>query len=141
MAHLPSKAEHTTTVDAAVEAFRRGFQPVPVKYGSKVPMGSAWTQLKWESEEQVRASFEKYPEKGAPNLGIVLGKSSKGLVDVDLDHPTALKLRDYFIPPTPMKSGRIGRPKSHHWYLINGDFPPTRQYKLPGGSTIIDLLS
>lgn len=129
-------------VESAVEAFKRGFQPVPVKYGSKAPMGSAWTQLKWDSEEQVRASFEGYPDKGAPNVGLVLGKPSGGLVDVDLDHPTALKLRDYFIPPSPMQSGRAGRPRSHRWFLIKGDtVPPTRQYKMPDGSMIIELRS
>lgn len=108
---------------------------------SKKPYGSGWTHLRWESAEQVEASFKKWAEKGINNLGLHVGEASNGLVDVDLDHVTALRLRDRFLPPTPMESGRTGNPRSHRWYQVEGALPATRRYKLPGGEVSVELRS
>lgn len=130
-----------TSIAAAVEAHRRGYTPVPLIGNSKKPYGSGWTHLRWESEEQVRASFEKWHADGVTNLGLHVGEASNGLVDVDLDHHAVLRLRSWFLPPTEMESGRPGNPRSHRWYQVDGPLPATRRYKMPDGSVSIELRS
>lgn len=130
-----------SSIEVAVAAMKHGYQPVPILAGEKRPYGSGWTHLRWNSEEAVRASFGKWVDEGATNLGLLLGEPSRGLVDVDLDHPKTLRLRDYFLPPSPMQSGRVGRPRSHRWYLSTGEIPSTRRYKMPDGSVSVELRS
>lgn len=118
--------------EAAVEAFRRGFVPVPVQARAKKPHGSAWTQLSFETEEQVRTSFQQWSAAGATNVGLILGERSR-LVDVDLDNPSAWRLREHLLPPSPMQTGRVGNARSHRWYRVTGKIPPTRIHKMPDG--------
>jgi hypothetical protein len=132
--------EHGST-KAAVEALARGFIPVPIRDGGKRPYGAAWQRTSWESEEQVREAFDRYAIEGATGVGLVLGEPSGGLIDIDLDHPKALRLRDHFLPPSPMQTGRAGRPKSHRWYLVKDALPGTRRYKMPDGSVSVELRS
>lgn len=137
---VPSKPE--TSTQAAIEAMRRGYQAVAIYDGTKRPLGSAWTHQRWESEEQIRASFERWrTHDGASGIGLVLGEPSNGLIDVDLDHPKSMRLKDYFLPPTPMQTGRPGRPRSHRWYRVEGDLPSTRRYTMPDKSVSIELRS
>lgn len=131
--------QHHDSTRTAVEAFRRGYQPVPIRDGDKRPFGAAWTQMRWESEEQIAASFDRWAETGAGGVGLLLGEPSHGLVDIDLDHPLSLRLRDYFLPPTPMQTGRPGRPRSHRWYRVTDDVPSTRRYKMPDRSVSVEL--
>lgn len=139
----------TSTVEQALEAYRRGYQPVAVINRNKSPYGSGWTQLRFTTEDQLRASFERYAQQGAGGLGLILGEPSRGLIDVDLDHPKALRLRDYFLPPTPMMTGRPGRPRSHLWYRVEWDpepldpvmNPSTRRYTMPDGAVSVELRS
>lgn len=131
-------------ITAAVQAFRRGYSPVAIYAGHKRPYGAGWANLVWDSEEQVKASFEQWTEKGAPGVGLMLGRPSQGLVDVDLDHPKARRLRDHFLPPTPMRTGRPGRMSSHYWYVIEDwedALPSTRQYKMPDKASAVELRS
>lgn len=131
----------STTV-SAVEAFRHGYQCVPIKTRSKRPVISAWPHLRWKDEDEVIEQFDKWAERDAKNIGVLLGEPSGGLIDIDLDHPLSLKLRDYFLPPTPMRTGRVGRPMSHHWFKVTDDsLPSTRQYKLPSGAVSVELRS
>lgn len=132
--------EHGST-RAAVEAFQRGYQAVPIRDGGKRPYGAAWTHTRWDSEEQVRSAFDAWNTEGASGIGLLLGQPSGGLIDVDLDHARALRLRDYFLPPTPMRTGRAGRPRSHCWYVVEDELPSTRRYKMPDGSVSVELRS
>lgn len=128
-------------IRAAVEATRHGFTPVPIRAGAKTPGVPSWGHLQWPSEETVEASFRQYVAQGLTNVGLLLGEAHGNLVDIDLDHPAALRLRSYFLPPTPMQSGRPGRPKSHHWYVVEGEVPEYRPYKLPNGQMLVELRS
>jgi hypothetical protein len=136
---------YQAVADAAAEAIRRGMQPVPVRDGTKRPVNSAWTHENHDyggDLDAVRAAFRGFAERGASNIGLRLGEPSGGLIDIDLDHPKASRLKDYFLPPTPMRSGRPGRPASHYWYRATGDvLPSTRQYKMPDGSVTVELRS
>lgn len=133
-----SQDQNSTAV--AVEAFREGYQAIPVRTANKRPYGSGWTHTRWSSEEEITTAFEEAAEAGAGDVGLLLGAPSGGLIDVDLDHPLALRLRDYFLPPSPMESGRAGRPRSHRWYMVE-EVPSTRPYKMPDGSMCVELRS
>ena len=129
----------TEITDAALAAFRQGYLPIPIRPRQKRPLIGQWTQIEWSSEKAIR---EQFAEWGAQNVGVLLGERSGGLVDVDLDHPTAARLREYLLPPTAMRSGRVGRPNSHYWYVAEDMIvPPTRRYKLPGGEVSIEVRS
>ena len=47
-----------------------------------------------------------------------LGEPSGLLVDIDLDHPTAVALAHTYLPPTQSVFGRPGKPRSHWLYRI-----------------------
>lgn len=134
------------SISSALFAIRQGYQPLPIRKGDKRPYGAAWGHTRWnpdEDEQTVTEFFEDMAEKGAPGLGVLLGAPSGGLIDIDMDHPIALRLKDYFLPPTPMESGRAGRPRSHRWYIVDDidNLPATRQYKMPDGAVSVELRS
>ena len=56
-----------------------GFAPIPVRYKAKHPAIEGWTKLKIE-----KSDIETYFEEPC-NIGILTGKPSNGLVDVDID--------------------------------------------------------
>lgn len=137
------ETQDQNSITAAVEAFREGYQPIPVRTGAKRPYGSGWTHTRWSTEEEVTSAFQEAAEAGAEDIGLLLGAPSSGLIDVDLDHPLALRLRDYFLPPSAMETGRAGRPRSHRWYRVedDGKLPASRPYKMPDGSMCVELRS
>lgn len=118
---------------AALEALERGYQPVPIRHGSKAPRGTGWTQRRF-SPEDIEKEFAK-----VESAGLVL---RDGLVDIDLDHPISWRLASMFLPPTRMRSGRVGNPNSHYWYLIDdGKVPGYRKYTLPSGEVSVEFRS
>lgn len=126
-------------VKAVVDAVGRGYQVIPLAPKSKRPMLSSWPHWKWPenvTEEEIRKQLEEWSSNLAAgehlNLGVSLGDASHRLVDVDLDHYRTARLKDYFLPPTPARSGRPGKPSSHYWYLVEeGTLLGTRQHKMP----------
>src|SRR5690606_26032512 len=104
---------------------------------------TAWTHLRWDSDDLtgVAEKFDEWADTGSGNLGLALGEASGGLIDIDLDHPRTARLKDHFLPRTPMRSGRAGRPNSHYWYLVEGSLPGTRRYKMGDGSVSVELRS
>lgn len=128
-------------VRAALSAYQRGYQPVPIRGRTKSPHVSAWPHLRWQGPEEVAEKFEQWVAEGATNVGLVLGKTSGGLIDVDLDHPKALRLAGYFLPPTPMRTGRASSPMSHYWYRAADldAIPGTRRHKMPDRSVSVEL--
>lgn len=104
-----------------------------------------WTRLRWTADDlaTVENRFEQWAvADGYTNLGLMLGAPSGNLVDVDLDHPKTMRLRDLLLPPTPMSTGHAGRRLSHMWYVCTeGTLPDTRRYKMPDGSVSVELRS
>lgn len=124
----------------AVEAVKRGFQPIPIVTGKRHPTLSGWTGVKWSVEnlDEVREKFAEWARTGMGNLGVLLGEPSGNLVDVDLDHSSAVRLKEHFLPYTAMRSGRLTRPNTHYWYIAkDGTLPGTRQYKLSDNKTVV----
>ena len=135
-----TEKHNAAVVEAALDAYRRGMTPLPILRHSKGPTMAGWNKLRWpdpetdtgEGEAAVRQAFEEYTSGGSTNLGVLLGEASGDLIDVDLDHPAAQRLKSYLLPYTAAIHGRETSRKSHYWYRANpGTLPPTRRLKIP----------
>ncbi|GJQ28384.1 MAG: hypothetical protein HBSAPP03_02680 [Phycisphaerae bacterium] len=122
--------DHTTSLLDAARWYRsRGYAPIPVPAGSKVPVLKGWTDLRL-AESDLHLHFD-----GTGNIGVLLGEPSGWLVDVDLDCEEAVALAPAFLPPTGAKSGRPGKPASHWWYICEG--ARTRKHQDPASKKMI----
>lgn len=130
-------------VEAALDAYRRGLTPLPIPRHSKGPTMAGWNKLRWpdptadagDGEAAVRAAFEEYTAAGSTNLGVLLGEASGDLIDVDLDHPAAIRLKSYLLPHTEAVHGRETSRRSHYWYRAKpGTLPATRRLRIPDAS-------
>lgn len=119
-----------SVIDRAVEAFRRGWSPVPLKPGTKAPKSPGWTKGVGDTEEDVRAAFEE-----DDNLGLILGGPGR-LVDIDLDDPLIARIARELFPETPFRYGRDSSRTRHLFYRIRDEdeLPRTRGWsdKLTG---------
>lgn len=138
-----TEKHNAAVVEAALDAYRRGLTPLPIPRHSKSPTMAGWTKLRWpdpttdtgEGEDAVRVAFEEYTAGGSTNLGVLLGEASGDLVDVDLDHPAAARLKSYLLPHTAAIHGRETSRKSHYWYRAKpGTLPATRRLRIPDKS-------
>ena len=115
-----------SALDSALDFIARGWSPIPVRYRSKSLDGLADTEMdKWHIDAQTAPQFFN----GKPqNVGVVLGVTSKNLVDVDLDDPISRQLADALLPPTTCTFGRRGNPASHRLYTTTEDPGPLKQF-------------
>jgi hypothetical protein len=122
--------DHTTSLLDAARWYRsRGYAPIPVPAGTKVPVLKGWTDLRL-SDAELPQHFN-----GTGNIGVLLGKPSGWLVDVDLDCEEAVALAPAFLPSTGATSGRPGKPSSHWWYICEG--AKTRKHQDPASKKMI----
>lgn len=85
-----------------------------MKFKTKVPIGEAW-QARTITTETAPQHFN-----GAQlNVGVVLGPSSKGLTDTDLDCAEAVAIAPYVLPQTAARFGRKSKRESHRLYTTN----------------------
>ncbi len=101
-----------TPLEIAMGFLARGWNPVPVAYRGKKPIGLEW-QKRRISEENVAEHFGSEPM----NVGIQLGKASGVLTDVDLDFPEAAGVAPRLLPRTPCIFGRASNRASHRLYF------------------------
>ena len=114
----------------------RGWQPVHLPARSKNPGFEGWQHFSCTLDEIGRY----FPP--TRNVGMLLGKSSNGLVDVDLDSPEAISLARQFLPHTEMVHGRLGKPQSHWWYVCESHTPSqVQRFRDASGETICELRS
>jgi P4 family phage/plasmid primase-like protien len=113
----------------------RDWSPIPVPHGEKVPRRRSWPDLRVTAETAPQY-FNGQPQ----NIGILLGEPSHWLIDVDLDHPLALKLADKYLPAKPAVFGRKSKPRSHWLYKVTA---PIKSKKFTTGSkkTIVEIRS
>jgi putative DNA primase/helicase len=107
---------------------------VPIPARQKRPLLRDWTSLRL-TEADLPAHFSK-----EVNIGVILGDSSAGLVDVDLDCRQALALADYFLPRTQSVFGRTSKPRAHRFYNCT-PAPPPRKFTAPDGECLLELRS
>ena len=101
------KYNSNETVSTALLYFEKGYCPIPVYPRAKNPIGNDWTNQKL-SKEDIEANF-----KEDVNIGVLLGKPSRGLVDVDIDSDVALHFASDLLPKTDSIFGRASRKRSH----------------------------
>jgi len=77
------------------------------------------------------------------NIGVILGKPSGGLADVDLDCDEAVRLAPKYLPPTGCITGRTGQPGRHWWYISKDCETARHRDKLckGEGATVVELRS
>src|SRR5690348_9157119 len=102
------------SLSMALQYHERGWPVTPVVLRKKVPILNDWPN-KVLSREEIAHFFQT----GEHNVGVVLGSAARGLIDVDLDSPEAIKLAPYFLPQTGCVFGRNSKPRSHWLYQID----------------------
>lgn len=109
---------------------RRGWSTVPIATGEKGPRIKDW---------QTRAfGPADFPAGG--NIGVILGRRSGELVDIDLDCAEALVLADTYLPPTQAEFGRVSKLRSHRLYVAPGaSYESFADPLLDGKNTILEL--
>jgi hypothetical protein len=91
---------------------QRGWMPLPVPFRSKNPGFDGWQNIT-VTEADLPLHFNEHRQ----NIGVLLGRVSGDLADVDLDCTEAISLAPYFLPATGAIFGRQTRPRSHWLYV------------------------
>jgi AAA domain/Bifunctional DNA primase/polymerase, N-terminal len=101
-------------LDIALDYIRRGWNPVPIKYRAKGPTDDGW-------QRRIIDAGNAAPHfNGAQmNIGVVLGPSSHGLTDVDLDCAEARAIGPYILPRTDAIFGRASSRAAHRLYCTD----------------------
>src|SRR5689334_23225365 len=76
--------------------------PIPVKARSKAPCDKGWQNLR----PSIKDLETLFPSDQNRNLGVLLGKPSDGLIDIDLDADEAILTGSIFLPRTEWVLGR-----------------------------------
>jgi hypothetical protein len=106
--------DQTTPLALALAYIDRGWNPLPVPFQSKRPTGTNW------QSRIIDTSSASRHFNGAPaNIGVVLGPSSHGLTDVDLDCAEAVAIAPYILPRTAAIFGRASKRASHWLYYTD----------------------
>ena len=126
-----------TPLDIALGYIARGWNPLPLPFRTKRPEGSAW------QTRVIDATTAPLHFNGAQqNVGVILGPSSRGLTDVDLDAPEAVVIGPYLLPPTRSIFGRASKRASHREYytdLSTLHHGAVVQLKAPEGAMLVEL--
>jgi AAA domain/Bifunctional DNA primase/polymerase, N-terminal len=101
----------SASLNHALDYHARGWMPIPIPHGSKNPNRKGWQKENWSCDDLPRCF------NNGQGVGLLLGKPSGGLVDIDLDCAKALGIADAILPATNMVSGRDSAPSSHRWYI------------------------
>src|SRR5215210_7267788 len=101
-----------TSLDLARSYLGRGWMPLPVPYREKNPGFTGWQRF-----HVTEADLSQYFNGQPQNIGVLLGKASGDLADVDLDCAQAVALAQHFLPATGATFGRHSRPRSHWLYV------------------------
>jgi hypothetical protein len=103
-------------LDIALDYIRRGWNPVPVDYRAKKPSaGNGW-QLRIIDATNAPHYFNSGTKM---NVGVILGPSSHGLTDVDLDCDEARAVAPYILPRTGAVFGRTSSRAAHRLYYTD----------------------
>lgn len=123
----------TNAVEAARQYLAAGWAVVPVEPASKTPKIPDWPLL--------AASRAWQPEDfDGMNVGVVLGTTSGGLVDIDLDSAAAVALAPAFLPAT-LTFGRASKRASHWLYRASGVRSAMNFFAVEGGRELVEIRS
>jgi hypothetical protein len=127
---LDSITNNSATIARAY--IQSGWPVVPIPHGGKAPSGKEW-QKQRITDAEVDHHFG--PNS---NIGVLLGKPSGDLIDIDLDCMEAIKLAPRFLPFTPAIFGRLSRPQSHYLYFCETS---KATFKNADGNMLVELRS
>ena len=99
--HFPGEPAMSAALQAAQAYVARGWNPLPLPFKSKIPTDTGW-QKRVIGEPDLPRYFNGKPQ----NVGVVLGPTSSGLTDVDLDCREAIELAPHVLPKTGAIFGR-----------------------------------
>jgi putative DNA primase/helicase len=115
---------------AARDLIGRGYAPVPCFPRGKKPSKDGRTDLRgWERLRPTLADVAALFAHPEANVGLLLGKPSADLCDVDLDVPEAIAVGAYILPTDTARTGRPGAPNSHYFFRAPG--LTTKKYQRP----------
>lgn len=104
---------------------------VPIPYMKKAPTIKGWPKLKITD-----GNFEKYfHDNKSMNVGVINGKKSGNIVDIDIDSLTALDLAEKYLPQTSLIFGRKSK-LSSHWIYVCDKLPKTTKFQSSEGCII-----
>src|SRR6516165_5888434 len=104
-----------TALDIALDYINRGWNPVPVNYRAKKPSAGKGWQLRIIDA----TNAPHYFNGDQMNIGVILGPSSHGLTDVDLDCDEARAVASYVLPRTGAIFGRASSRAAHRLYYTD----------------------
>src|SRR5687767_10114719 len=100
-------------LERAYEYLKRGWTPLPIPFRSKSPNFKDWQKFR-VTEAELPNHFNGKEQ----NIGVILGKPSGDLVDVDIDCVEARELAPQFLPATGAVFGRETNPRSHWLFVV-----------------------
>jgi hypothetical protein len=104
-----------TALAIALDYIGRGWNPVPVDHRSKKPSAGEGWQLRIIDANNAAQHFNGQQM----NIGVMLGPSSHGLTDVDLDCDEARAVASYVLPRTDAIFGRASSRAAHRLYYTD----------------------
>ena len=125
------KSGRKSALETATEYFLKGWQPIPIPFRSKNPNFPNWHLQHTKTVVELTAFFNGKPQ----NIGILLGKPSNNLVDVDLDNKWSVGLAAFFLPETNAIFGRKSKKQSHYIYYC----PEAKTEKFQFSEMIVEL--
>lgn len=131
---IEQPAGPVTPLNAALRYIRHSWSPIPVPFQSKEPVIKGWPQLRITAE-----NASQYFNGKPMNIGILVGEPSGWLVDIDLDHPLAVKYAPQHLPHS-ATFGRASKLKSHWVYFVT-DPIPTKKYRSKSAGMLVEVRS
>src|SRR4051794_30100007 len=122
-------------LDLALRYIRRGLNPVPIPFKAKGPTDKGWQERVITAE-----NAPQFFNGQAQNIGVILGPTSGGLTDIDLDCPEAIAVAPYLLPETHAVFGRPSKPRSHYLYytsLAETAGKATHKFQDPAGNAVL----
>lgn len=127
-----------TVTEEAKRQLALGRVPIPLGHRTKDPgsNGDGWHERRY--------GVECFSDDAG--IGLLVGKHSGNLVDVDLDCDEARLLAPAFLPPTEMRHGRPPVGETHWWFVTDEALPFEKfvdvgEGRKKRGKTIVELRS
>lgn len=118
----------------AYEYLKRKIALIKIHPHAKKPVEKDWTS-KFYTDVNAASIFTDY------NIGMILGRSSQGLTDIDLDCPEAVQLAPRILPGTTWVFGRKGAPRSHYMYICKDSKTIKFTSPVKTGGMIVEIRS
>lgn len=113
-----------TLQDWAAVYLDLGWVPIPLHWRQKMPMLEFRTTRgsieRWHRQAVSREELPRLFGTNYRNIGVLLGRRSGGLVDVDLDNARSVALAPIVLPPT-LTFGRSNLSRTH-WLYVTRDW-------------------